>query len=54
MYSIVKAQRNLPNGICALLGLMRVFAMGWAYRGGRDEGRAMMNWVDGLGWDVGC
>ena len=40
---------------CALLGLMRVFTVGWAYRGGRDEGWAMMNgcgWVDGLG--LGC
>ena len=32
LYSIVKAQQNLPNDMCALLGLMRVFAAGWAYR----------------------
>ena len=36
--SIVKAQQNLPNDMCALLGLMRVFAAGWAYRGRRGEG----------------
>ena len=36
----------------ALLGLMKVFAVGWAYRGGRDEGWG----YDELGrWDVlGC
>ena len=42
--------------MCALLGLMRVFAVVWTYRGGRDEGWAMMNdcgWVNGLGWGVG-
>ena len=38
MYSIVKAQQNLHNDICVLLGLMGVFAMGLAYRGGKDEG----------------
>ena len=56
LYSIIKAQQNLINDICALLGLMRDFAVGWAYRGGRDghigaEGMrfgAMMNWLDGL------
>ena len=37
LYSIVKAQQNLPNGICALLGMMRVFAADWAYSGRRDE-----------------
>ena len=40
LYSIVKAQQNLPNDMCALLGLMRVFAAGWAYRGRRGEGMA--------------
>ena len=34
MYSIVKAQKNLHNDIRALLGLMRVFAVEWAKRGG--------------------
>ena len=53
MYSIVKAQQNLHNDICALLGLMRVFAVGWAFRAGRNEGGYMMNWVDGLGCGVG-
>ena len=38
LYSIVKAQQNLPNDMCALLGLMRVFAAGCAYRGRRGEG----------------
>ena len=38
MYSIVKAQRNLPNGMCALLGLKRVLAAEWAYRARRGEG----------------
>ena len=38
LYSIVKAQQNLHNDMCALLGLMRVFAVGSTYRGGRDEG----------------
>ena len=38
LYLVVKAQQNLPNDMCALLGLMRVFAVGWAYRGVRDEG----------------
>ena len=38
LYSIVKAQQNLPNDMCALLGLMRVFTAGWAYRGRRGEG----------------
>ena len=37
VYSIVKAQQNLPNGMCALLGLMRVFAADWVYRGRRGE-----------------
>ena len=40
--------------MCALLGLMRVFAMGWA---GKVRVGAMMNgcgWVDGLGWGVDC
>ena len=38
LYSIVKAQENLHNDMCALLGLMRVVAAGWAYRGRRVEG----------------
>ena len=38
LYSIIKAQQNLPNDMCALLGLMRVFAAEWEYRGRRDEG----------------
>ena len=33
MYSIVKAQQNLPNDMCALLGLMRVFAAGSGLEG---------------------
>ena len=38
MYSIVKVQQNFHNDMCALLGLMRVFAVGWAYMGRWDEG----------------
>ena len=30
LFSIVMAHENLHNDMCALLGLMRVFAMGWA------------------------
>ena len=55
MYSIVKAQQNFHNDICALLGLMRVFAVGWAYRGGRDECWGydeLGRWV-GLGYGIG-
>ena len=37
-FTFVKAQQNLPNDMCALLGLMRVFAAGWAYTGRRGEG----------------
>ena len=47
LYSIVKAQQN----ICALLGLMRVFAAGWAYRGRRGEGLegTIIYWVGMVG-----
>ena len=38
LYSIVKAQENLHNNMCALLGLIRVVAAGWAYMGRRGEG----------------
>ena len=41
--------------MCALLGLMRVFAVGWAHRGGRDEGWGydeLGRWV-GLGCGIG-
>ena len=60
LYSIVKAQQNLHNDICALLGLMRVFAMGLAYRGGKDEGWSYDEWLwlgrwVGLGvWEGEC
>ena len=37
LYSIGKAQQNLPNDMCALLGLMQVFAAEWAHRGKRGE-----------------
>ena len=45
LYSLVKAQQNLQNDICALLGLMGVFAMGLAYRGGKDEGWSYDEWL---------
>ena len=45
LYSLVKAQQNLHNDICALLGLMGVFAMGLAYRGGKDEGWSYDEWL---------
>ena len=45
LYSIVKAQQNLHNDICALLGLMGVFAMGLAYRGRKDEGWSYDEWL---------
>ena len=38
LYSIVNVEQNLPNDMCALLGLMRVLAAEWAYRGRRGEG----------------
>ena len=61
MYSIIKAQQNLHNDMCDLLGLMRVFAVEWAYWGGRDEGSGydeFGRWIGlgcgiGIGW-VGC
>ena len=55
MYSIVKAQQNLHNDMCALLGLMRDFAVGWAYRGGRDEswGYDEFGRLVGLGCRIG-
>ena len=31
--------------MCALLGLMRDFAVGWAYRGGRYEGWGYDEWL---------
>ena len=43
--------------MCALLGLILVFAVGWAYMGRRDEGWGYdewFGWVDGLGWGVDC
>ena len=53
LYSIVKAQQNLPNYICALLGLMRVFMAELAYRGRRGECLEGTMWSvyggDGLG-----
>ena len=45
MYLIVNAKQNLHNDICALLGLMGVFAMGLAYRGGKDEGWSYDDWL---------
>ena len=45
MYSIVKAQQNLHNDICASLGLIGVFAMGLAYRGGKDEHWSYDEWL---------
>ena len=45
LYSVDKAQQNLHNDICALLGLMGVFAMGLAYRGGKDEGWSYDEWL---------
>ena len=45
LYSLVKAQKKLHNDICALLGLMGVFAMGLAYRGGKDEGWSYDEWL---------
>ena len=45
LYSIVKAQQNLHNDICALLGLMGDFAMGLAYRGGKDGGWSYDEWL---------
>ena len=53
MYSIVKAQRNLHNDTCDLLGLIRIFAVRWTYRAGWMRVAGMMNdcgWVDWLGW----
>ena len=52
LYSIVKAQQNLQNDRCALLGLMRDSTVGWADRGGRYEGWGydVDGLVDGLGW----
>ena len=65
LYSIVKAQQNLPNDMCALPGLMRVFAAEWAYRGRKGWGfggydnmwsvwsvYGGVDGVDGLGWGV--
>ena len=47
------------NDRCALLGLMRDFAVGWADRGGRYEGWGYDEWLwfgrwVGFGVGVGC
>ena len=49
LYSIVKAQQNLHNELCALLGLTRVVGWDGHIGAGRLKVGAMMNWVDGLG-----
>ena len=52
LYSIVKAQQNLHNDICALLGLWESLRWDLHIGAGRMRVEAMMNgcgWVDGLG-----
>ena len=60
LYSIVKAQQNLHNDMCALQDYCLVFAAGWIYRGRRGEGwvgtglcgvgvMGSMGWVRGVG-----